>query len=197
VLGFCVLRLLSERNTENGKPTDLTPMNEARVRSLDALNTWRSSLIVFRTKAGRGVGQVGEEVKRMRQWLETVQRPNWEMEIKKRSRKYDQANQELISARFSTMRGTLMVQEQAVRKTKAALQEAEDKLRKTKRWIQDFDRVLEPLVKKLENFDYYLEHDMAKAIVLMEQLTRSLEGYTQTTLDSGSSTTDTDPLPNL
>jgi hypothetical protein len=172
-------------------------MNEARVRSLDALNAWRSSLIVFRTKAGRGVGQVGEEVRRMRQWLETVQRPHWEMEIKKRSRKHDQAYQELISARFSTLRGTLMVQEQAVRKAKAALQEAEDKWRKTKRWIQDFDRVLEPLVKKLENFDYFLEHDMAKAIVLMEQLTRSLEGYTQTTLDSGGSHDDTNPPPNV
>lgn len=171
-------------------------MNEARVRSLDALNTWRSSLIVFRTKASRGVGQVGEEVKRMRQWLETVQKPHWEMEIKKRSRKYDQANQELISARFSTMRGTLMVQEQALRKTKAALQDAEDKLRKTKRWILEFDRILEPLVKKLENFDYYLEHDMAKGIAHMEQLTRSLEGYTQTTLETAAST-DTDPLPNL
>lgn len=171
-------------------------MNEARVRSLDALNTWRSSLIVFRTKAGRGVGQVGEEVKRMRQWLETVQRPHWEMEIKKRSRKCDQANQELISARFSTMRGTIMVQEQALRKAKAALQEAEDKLRKTKRWILDFDRVLEPLVKKLENFDYYLEHDMAKGIAQMEQLSRALEGYTQTTLDTSPSA-EPAPLPNL
>ena len=41
-------------------------MTEARVRSLDALNTWRSSLIVFQTKARRGVSQVTDEVKRLR-----------------------------------------------------------------------------------------------------------------------------------
>ncbi len=159
-------------------------MQEARVRSLDALTAWRSSLIVFQTKARRGVSQVTDEVKRMRQWLETVQRPHWEMEIKKRSRKLDQANQELITARFSTLRATLMTQEQAVRKAKAALAEAEDKLRKTKRWCQDYDRVVQPLTKKLENLHYYLENDLPKGIHLMEQLVRALEGYTQATLDT-------------
>jgi hypothetical protein len=168
-------------------------MTEARVRSLDALNTWRSSLIVFQTKARRGVAQVTDEVKRLRQWLELEQRTHWEMEIKKRSRKVDQAGQELLTARNSTMRGTLMVQEQALRKAKAALQEAEDKLRRTKRWCQDYDRVVQPLLKKLENLHYYLENDLPKAVHLMEQLTRALEGYRETTLDASSST----PTPNL
>jgi hypothetical protein len=170
-------------------------MTEARVRSLDALTAWRSSLIVFQTKARRGVAQVTDEVKRMRQWLETEQRPHWEMEIRKRSRKVDQAGQELLSARNSTLRGTLMVQEQALRKAKAALQEAEDKLRTTRRWCQDYDRVVQPLVKKLENLHYYLEHDLPKAILLMEQLVRALEGYTQTTLDPTSPSPS--PTPNL
>jgi hypothetical protein len=167
-------------------------MTEARVRSLDALNTWRSSLIVFQTKARRGVSQVTDEVKRLRQWLELEQRTHWEMEIKKRSRKVDQAGQELLTARNSTMRGTLMVQEQALRKAKAALAEAEDKLRRTKRWCQDYDRVVQPLLKKLENLHYYLEHDLPKAVHLMAQLTRALEGYRETTLDSS-----VPPTPNL
>lgn len=162
-------------------------MQEARVRSLEALTSWRSSLIVFQTKARRGVAQILDETKRMRQWLETVQRPHWEMEIKKRSRKLDQANQELITARFSTLRATLMVQEQAVRKAKAALAEAEDKLRKTKRWCQEYDRVVGPLAKKLENLHYYLEHDLPKGIHLMEQLVRALEGYREIALDSAAS----------
>ncbi len=159
-------------------------MQEARVRSIDVLSSWRSNLIVFQTKTRRGVAQILDEVKRLRLWLETVQRPHWEMEIKKRSRKLDQANQELITARFSTLRATLMVQEQALRKAKAALAEAEDKLRKTKRWCQEYDRVVGPLAKKLENLHYYLEHDLPKGIHLMEQLVRALEGYAQTTLDS-------------
>ena len=169
-------------------------MTEARVRSLDALNTWRSSLIVFQTKARRGVAQVTDEVKRLRQWLELEQRAHWESEIKKRSRKVDQAGQELLTARNSTMRGTLMVQEQALRKAKAALAEAEDKLRRTKRWCQDYDRVVQPLLKKLENLHYYLEHDLPKAVHLMEQLTRALEGYREITLDASSSAP---PTPNL
>jgi hypothetical protein len=158
--------------------------SEARVRSLEALVRWRSSLIVFQTKARRGLSSVLDEVKRLRQWLETEQRPFWEAEIKKRSRVLDRVEQELITARFSTMRGTLMVQEQAVRKAKAALAHAEDKLRKTKLWCRDYDRVIQPMTRKLENMDYFLQHELPKGIALMEQLARSLEGYTQTALDS-------------
>jgi DnaJ-domain-containing protein 1 len=90
------------------------------------------------------------------------------------------------------MRGTVMVQEQALRKAKAALQEAEEKLRRTKRWCQDYDRVVQPLLKKLENLHYYLEHDLPKAVHLMEQLSRALEGYAQVTLDTSPA-----PTPNL
>jgi hypothetical protein len=163
----------------------MTP-SEAKVRSLQSLVEWRSSLIIFQTKARRGLGNVLEEIKRLRQWLDTIQRPYWEMEIKKRSRVLDRVQQELITARFSTMRGTLMVQEQAVRKAKAALAHAEDKLRKTKFWCRDFDRVVEPLGKKLENLTFYLDHDLPKGIQLMERMVRSLEGYTQTSLADSS-----------
>ena len=160
-------------------------MNEARVRSIEALTSWRSSLIVFQTKARRGLSQVLDEIKRVRQWLESEQKPFWELEIKKRSRKLDQVNQELITARFSSsMRGTLMVQEQAVRKAKAALAEAEEKLRKTKRWCQEYDRAAAPLAKKLENLQFFLEQDLPKGTHLMENYVRALEDYRDTILDT-------------
>ena len=37
-------------------------MNEARIRSLDALVEWRSSMIVFQTKARRSVSQITDPV---------------------------------------------------------------------------------------------------------------------------------------
>jgi len=154
-------------------------MNEARVRSLDALVSWRSSLIVFQGKARRSISQVTEEVKRVRQWLETQQRPYWEGQIRKRTRKLEQVEAELMTARFSTLQNNLMVQEQAVRKAKAAVQAAEEKLRKTKLWCRDFDRVAEPLVRRLEGVHYYLEHDLPKGVHLLQKLLQSLEGYTE------------------
>ena len=162
-------------------------MNEARIRSLDALVEWRSSMIVFQTKARRSVSQITDEVKGTRQWLETVQRPHWEMQIKKRSRKMDQANQELISARFSTLKDNLMVQEQALRKAKVAVKEAEDKLRLTKRWILEYDRVVATPVRKLENLHHYVDHELPKAILHLQQLLTTLEGYTASTLEDSSS----------
>lgn len=154
-------------------------MNEARVRSLDSLVSWRSSLIVFQGKARRSISQVTEEVKRLRQWLENEQRPYWEQQIRKRNRKLEQVEAELMSARFSTLQNNLMVQEQAVRKAKEAVRAAEEKLRKTKLWCRDFDRVAEPLVRRLESFHHYLEHDLPKGVVLLQRLLETLDAYTE------------------
>ena len=157
-------------------------MNQAKVRSIDALQHWRSSLVVYHSKARRGLAQVTEEVKRMRHWLESEQMPFWKAQIRRLTRKMEQAQQELISARFSTLRATLTVHEQAVRKAKAAVQYAEEKLARTKIWCRNYDRVVEPLVRRLEGMQYFTEHEMPKAITLMEQLLRGLEGYAATTL---------------
>ena len=70
--------------------------NEAKVRSLDALESWRSSLIVFMTKARRAVDQAGEEVRRARNWVQTEQRLHWETELRKRTRKLEQFQAELL-----------------------------------------------------------------------------------------------------
>ena len=45
---------------------------EAKVRSVDALESLRASLIIFGTRARRAIDQVGEEVSRTRQWGEQV-----------------------------------------------------------------------------------------------------------------------------
>jgi hypothetical protein len=155
---------------------------EAKVRSLDALESFRSSLIVFLTKARRSVDQVGEEMKRTRAWLMNEQRVHWMEQVRKCARKLDQVNGELMTARLSSFQDNISGQQQAVRKAKVALQHAEEKLATVKRWNRDFDRMADPLARKLETLRHFLEHVMPEGVSQIGQLHRLLESYTDTAL---------------
>jgi len=151
----------------------------AKITSLDALEAFRAALIIFVTKARRSVDELSEEVHRTRSWIQTQQRVHWETQLRKRQKMFDQANQELISARFSEFKDSVQMQQMAVRKAKALVEEAEEKMRKVKIWSRDFDRYAEPMSKKVEALRSVLEHDMPKAIQYLVQVQRTLDAYTE------------------
>ena len=152
---------------------------QAKITSIDALETFRSDLIIFLTKAHRSVDEVGDEVRRTRQWLQHEQRLHWEGQVRRWRKLLDQAQTDLLGARMSGLRNTIATREAAVLKAKHALTEAEDKLRKVKLWTRDFDGQVEPLAKRLQTMRHFLDHDMPKAISYLVQAQRILEGYAQ------------------
>ncbi len=152
---------------------------EAKVRSVDALESFRASLIIFVTRARRAIDQVGEEVSRTRQWVLNDQRMHWTEQLRKRTRAIEQAQQELFSAKLSTLKDSLTMQEQAVRKAKRHFEEAEVKMKNVKIWNRDFDRIADPLVKKLDSVRQFLEHSMPKAIAYLEATQRILDSYAE------------------
>lgn len=151
--------------------------DQAKITSLDALEALRTGLIIFMGKANRALDQVSDEVKRTRNWLQNDQWLHWEAQLKRRQKVLDQANQELVSARFSEFRDSLSVQQMAVRKAKAAVAEAEQKLQKIKGWSRAYSQETEPRVKKLESLRHFLETDVPKAIAWLSQAQRTLEAY--------------------
>jgi len=150
--------------------------DQAKVTSLDALETFRAQLIVFLSKARRSVDEVRDATRRTKQWLENDQQLHWESQIKIRRRAFDLANQEYFSARLSEF-GDKMTRQQRVRKCKAALEEAEEKLRATKKWNQNFESLADPLSKRLEQLRQFLDDDMPKAVNYLVQAQRTLEDY--------------------
>jgi hypothetical protein len=155
--------------------------DQAKVTSLDALENFRASLIVFLTKARRSIDEVRDAVRRTRQWLEHDQKIHWEAQIRVRRRALDQATQELFSARLSEFVDKTPRQ-QAMRKAKAALEEAEEKLRNTKKWNQNFDAAADPLTKRLESLRQFLDDDMPKGVNFLDQAQRTLDAYAETSL---------------
>src|SRR6478609_6022587 len=96
----------------------------ARITSLEALETFRSALIIFLTVSRRSCDEVVQEVRRTRLWLQQDQRQHWEHQIRKRRKLLDAAVQELFSARLSGLRMGTQAQENEVRKMKSAVAEA-------------------------------------------------------------------------
>src|SRR5688500_13231401 len=101
---------------------------EARVGSIDAIQDFRAALIRYAERARRALDDVTGEVKRTRGWLESEQRQKWEGEYRRRARHLEQAQQELFSARLSSMRQDKSAQQMAVKKAERMLAEAEQKL---------------------------------------------------------------------
>ena len=149
----------------------------ANVRSIDAIERFRSALIVFLEKGKVAVDEVGSDVKKTRYWLEHDRIPYWTLQIKKRLRKLDEAKHELMTARLSDYTEDTMLQQMAVNRAKAAFEEAERKLKTVKNWIREFDSVVMPVAKQLAKIEALLNGRMPKAVAYLHETTRLLDAY--------------------
>ncbi len=150
---------------------------EAKVRSVESLEYFRSALITFLTNSRKAVNHAEDGVKRGRYWVEQEQQQHWIQEGKKRSRKLAQAQQELLTAKLSKFQDSLMLQEKLVRRAKLELDEAELKLKAAKKWAREFDRIYDPAVKGLGKLRDFLEHDLVKSVAWLDQALKTLGSY--------------------
>ena len=151
--------------------------DEAKVRSVESLEYFRSALITFLTKSRKAVNHAEDSVKRARYWVEQEQQNHWIQEGKKRYRKLAQAQQELLTAKLSKFKDNVMLQEKLVRRAKADMEEAELKLKAAKKWAREFDRAFDPPVKGLNKLRDFLEHDLVKGVAWLDQALKSLGAY--------------------
>ena len=149
----------------------------ANVRSIDAIERFRSALIVFLEKGKVTIDDVGNDVKKLRYWLEHDRIPHWQLELKKRLRKLDEAKHELMTARLSDYTEDTMLQQMAVNRAKRALEEAERKLKTVKHWIREFDSVVMPVAKQLSRMDALLSARLPKGVAYLRETVRLLDSY--------------------
>jgi leucyl-tRNA synthetase len=151
--------------------------DEAKVRSVESLEYFRSALINFLTKSRQALGHAEDGVKRGRYWVEQEQHNHWIQEGKKRTRKLAQAQAELLTAKLSKWQDSVMLQEKIVRRCKLEVEEAEEKYKATKKWAREFDRTFDPACKGLTQLRDFLEHDLVKGVADMDQSLRTLAAY--------------------
>ncbi len=154
--------------------------DQARISNLDAIEAFRSALIVFISKTRQALDTVQDAVKKNRAWLQTEQPAFWSSQIKLRQKRLDQANAELMSARMSEFVETPAAQQMAVRKARAALEEAQAKMERTKAWSRDYDRTIDPLARKLDSLRDFIDSDLALAIAHLVEIQKIIDAYNET-----------------
>jgi len=159
--------------------------DRAQVTSVEAIEAFRSALIVYLSKARPALEEIANEVLRARQWLQNDQRRLWEGEMKQRTKKLERAQAELFSVSMSKFQEVSAAQQLLVHRAKEAFEEAQKKLAMLKKWDRELDNRSEPLVKQVDQFQSFVTSEMPKAIAYLSQVIRALEAYTEVRMSGG------------
>jgi small-conductance mechanosensitive channel len=152
---------------------------KAHITSVEALEIFRSQLIVYVSKARPTLEEVSAEVVRIRLWLQNEQRTHWEIQVRRRTKELEQTQAALFSARLSNLRKETAAEQMAFHRARRALDEAESKLRTLKNWTREFDSRVDPLIKQTEKLHTVLANDLVQAIAYLAEAINTLAAYSQ------------------
>ena len=151
----------------------------AHVTSVEVIESFRATLVLYVSKARPALEEVSAEVLRTKLWLENDQRVHWEGQSRRRIKVLEQAQQALSSARMSNLRDASAAEQMMVHRAKKAVEEAEAKLKLLRHWNREFESRVEPLVKQLQKLHTLLAHDMVKAGASLTQTVNTLGAYAE------------------
>ena len=154
----------------------------AKVTSVEALESFRTNLIVYLSKARPTLEEVSDEVIRTRIWLESDRRVHWEGQVRRLAQKLQDAQQAVFSAELSSLREVSTAERMAVQKAKRALDEAEVKLALVKKWNRNFANLVMPIAKQLEKLQSVFATNLPEAISYLGQAVRTLDDYSDASL---------------
>ncbi len=160
---------------------------QAKITSVEALESFRAKLIIFLAQARSVLEEVSNEMSRTRQWLQNDQRTHWEHELRRRERRLEEARQELFNSTLSAIQaGTTALLQLAVQRAQRAVLETETKLGSLKRWDHELDDRAAPLMRQIEQLQGFLGTDMTRAVAFLDQALKALEAYQKVGLTAGS-----------
>jgi septation ring formation regulator EzrA len=153
--------------------------NQAKVGSLDSIKLFRTSLIIFIERMTNALDEVGDEVKRTRNWILDEQVNYWRSLKRQWEKKLDQAEQELYSSRLSTLHNTNTEAQMNVRRAAQKVDEINGKIRTVQKWARDYDSIVEPLARRLDTYRDLLSTKYPKAIFQIDKTIETLESYAE------------------
>jgi hypothetical protein len=157
-------------------------MNQsANVRSIDAIKDFRVALSTFKEGAAQSLAAVAVEIQRTLDWLGHDQLKYWQNQVRVREDRVNEAkvdlNRCLISTTATGDRPACSDQRLALAKAKARLAEAEEKIEKVRHWCQVIEQDISDYHGPAQQLASMLDHDLPKAMSLIERMINSLEEY--------------------
>jgi chromosome segregation ATPase len=152
-------------------------MAQAQITSIEAIEAFRAQLVVYLAQMGPVIEEISSEVVRARGWIQDDRRRHWQQELRVRTRRLEDARQELFTASISQMGDAKSFQLMAVQRAQRELHVVEEKLAILKKWDRDLENQAAPLVKQMEQLHGFLTVEMQHAVAYLDQALRALEAY--------------------
>jgi hypothetical protein len=161
---------------------------QAKVSSIDAVDAFRSSLILYLERARHVLDDVQHDITQQRAWLQHDRLPFWKRQVHLFELELAQAEQELLTARLSGQTEAVRDRRRTVERAKAKLDQATETFGHTRRWLSQFDHAVDPQVKRTAPLRQVLDHDLVKAVALLAETMRVLVDYAAVSVKPASGT---------
>lgn len=149
----------------------------AQVASIETVDTFKASLVVYLDKAGRILDEANATVVRTRVWLEADRLVHWKNQVGRRTRELALADQELLTARLSGMDEAIRTRRMAADKARQALGRAEAGLDRVRHWIRNYETQVESPAKRVSQLRQVLASDMTRALAYLQSAVSTLAEY--------------------
>jgi hypothetical protein len=150
---------------------------QAQITSVEAIEAFRAQLVVYLAQMGPVLEEISSEVLHTRAWLEDDRGRYWKQELRLRTRKLEDAKQELFTASLSRMGDASGFQQMAVQRAQRELRTVENKLVVLKKWDRELENRTAPLVKQMEQLHGFLTVEMDHAVAYLDQALTALAAY--------------------
>ncbi len=152
---------------------------QAKISSIDALESFRADLIQYIAKARVALEDMEGDVRRTQTWLDTDRKQHWERELKNGMKKLHQAEQELYSANLTNPRAANAFQKMAVLKARRNVEKAEHKIRVVKKWRDSFENRATPLLRQLDPMFHLVGQHLPKGVHSLGESIKALQAYAE------------------
>ena len=168
---------------------------EANVVSIETIETFRNRLIIYIQDAKRALDEVGDAVRKTREWLNYDKARECQIDMKRCGKRLEQAEAELYSARLQDLQSQHAAKKVEVTRARRKMEDAETRAKRVKKWAREYDHLVEPLEKKLEGLHHVLAHELPKGAAYLADMQKTLERYAEVGVGSPTGTSPATPAP--
>lgn len=154
--------------------------DEAHVSDVEALDRFRSRLVLFLERAGQVLDEVGEEVKRTRIWLQSERRLELQREMKRAHRQLEMLEQEMFTARLSGLQNAKTGQQMKINRMRRVVRDLEDRQRAVQQWLRNFDSTVGVKAARVEKLRHFFDSEMVRGLEGLAESIRALDAYLST-----------------
>ncbi len=156
--------------------------DQVNVQSIDAISNLRGQIFETSDLLSRTIDECISRTTRLLAWIQGPQLQHWRMQKRKRDQRVASARSDLERAKISRPDAdprSFIDQQRAIRKAKAAADEADDKLKLIAHWCRELDRQITLFRGGLRPLASAAEANLPRAGRWLAELARHLEGYVE------------------